>query len=126
MELNMRQLFLIVLSLLILSFSSPQKNYGETAKQQQIYKSWVLSRCLSKVQTDDAMKQDALNSASAYLEESGLPVESFTRAEPLIDSYVAKNYQGSISGTFNVKKCVDLIYSADLEQFIIEEINPIL
>lgn len=124
MGFGMKHLFLVSLLGLIAACSNMQKNDSALADEKQIYKSWVLSRCLSKVQTDSASKQDALNSASAYFEQSRLPVESFTSVEPLIDSFVGKNYHGSISGSFNVKKCVDLFYSAELEQFFIEKVNP--
>lgn len=70
---------------------------------------------MSFIAKDDALKQDALNTASAFLEASTLPVESFTAAEPLIESYLNRTYQGSVPGTFNTKKCIDLLNSNDLE-----------
>ena len=82
--------------------------------QEVIYKNWALSYCLSKIAPDAASKQDALNTASAYFEKSNLPVESFSAAEPLIQKYLDKNYTGSIPGTFNTKKCIDLYESDEL------------
>ena len=101
-----------------LSACTPCKPKENNANAQaQIYKNWVLSYCLSKIALDAASKQDALNSASAYLEKSSLPVESFTAAQPLIQKYLDKNYTGSIAGSFNTKKCIDLYQSEELSQF---------
>lgn len=80
-----------------------------------IYKNWVLSRCLSFLSPDDASKQDALNTASAFLEVSNLPLSSFLAAEPLIQDFLTRNYGGSIAGTFNTKKCIDLYTSDELD-----------
>lgn len=84
--------------------------------QETTYKTWVLSYCLSKIAPDAASKQDALNTANAYFEQSNLPIEAFNAAEPLIQKYLDKNYTGSIPGTFNTKKCLDLYQSDDLSQ----------
>lgn len=83
-----------------------------TDKEKQLYKNWVLSRCVSYIANNQVTRQDALNTASAYLEVSSLPVESFVQAEPLIKKYIEANYQGSIPGGFELKKCIDL-FSAD-------------
>ncbi len=39
------------------------------------------------------------------MELSGLQIEALTDAKPLIDEFLAKDYQGSIPGSFNRKKC---------------------
>lgn len=119
----MRYIALVVISLLIASCNIVKKNTDEIAQQKEVYKSWVLSRCLSKGLTDSVSQQDALNSASAYLEQSLLPVESLTNAEPLINKFLAKDYQGSITGSFNTKKCIDLFYSKELEDVFVKSIN---
>ncbi len=84
--------------------------------QKEIYKSWVLSRCLSYTFQNENMKQDALNTASAHFEQSTLPVEKFLDSEPIIQKFLSRNYQGSIEGTFNTKKCIDLFNSHELEE----------
>jgi len=98
-----------------------KNNKSDAEEQRKIYKSWVLSRCIASISSNEDEKQDVLNSASAYLEISHLPVDSFTNAKPLIDEFLAKNYQGSIAGTFNTKKCVDLLYSDELEKMFLME-----
>jgi len=105
----------------ILTSCTSSANFSSTAFQKSIYKNWVLSRCISKIATDEKLKQDALNSASAYLEQSDLPVDAFTNADPLIDSYLQRNYQGSIPGTFNTKKCIDLFNSDELDKLYLRE-----
>ncbi|RYY76982.1 MAG: hypothetical protein EOO52_05685 [Gammaproteobacteria bacterium] len=65
------------------------KNVSEKTTVQNItYKNWVMSRCIRKIATDEKLKQDALNSASVYLEQSDLPVEVFTNADPHIGSFL--------------------------------------
>ncbi len=116
------KLSLSILGLIFLSSCSDGKNgSGRDAVQKKIYKNWVLSRCISKIAADEKLKQDALNSASAYLEQSDLPVEAFTNSDPLIDTFLLRNYQGSIPGAFNTKKCIDLFNSDELEQLYLKE-----
>jgi len=91
---------------------APSKSNSE----KEIYKNWVLSRCLSFIANDDIQKQDALNTASAFLELSSLPVEDFLKSEKLTKKYISLTYQGSISGTFKTKKCIDLFNSNELNE----------
>ena len=70
---------------------APSKSNSE----KEIYKNWVLSRCLSFIANDDIQKQDALNTASAFLELSSLPVEDFLKSEKLTKKYISLTYQGS-------------------------------
>ena len=112
----MRITLSIVLLAILTSCSSTTNLSDKTKVQKDIYKNWVLSRCLSKAFPNEPLKQDALNSASAYLETSNLPVDAFTNADPLIDNFLQRNYQGSIPGTFNTKKCIDLFNSDELER----------
>ncbi len=91
-----------------------------TNNQEEIYKSWVVSRCLSYVFPE--YKQDALNTASAYLEQSSLPVESFIESEELIQEFINKNYAGSIPSGFNTKKCIDLFNSDELQKLYIKQL----
>jgi len=116
------RLSLSILALTFLASCSNAKSVSEKDSiQKSTYKSWVLSRCISKIATDEKLKQDALNSASAYLEQSDLSLEAFTNADPLIDSFLQHNYQGSIPGTFNTKKCIDLFNSDELEKLYLQE-----
>lgn len=98
---------------------------NDIGEQRKIYKSWVVSRCIASIATTEAEKQDALNSASAYLEVSRFSIDSLSNAKPLINEFLTKNYQGSIPGTFNTKKCVDLLYSDELEKIFLAEYKSI-
>ena len=113
------------LSILALTFLASCTNAKEASEKNAVqktnYKSWAMSRCISKIATDEKLKQDALNSASAYLEQSDLPVDAFTNADPVIDSFLQRNYQGSIPGTFNTKKCIDLFNSNELDKLYLQE-----
>jgi hypothetical protein len=98
------------------SCSNITSNKNEPDNQKIIYKNWVLSRCLSYTLQDSSQKQDALNTASAYLEQSSLSVEQLLDSEPLIQTFLSRNYQGSIKGTFNTQKCIDLFNSEELDE----------
>jgi hypothetical protein len=115
----MKSIWLVLFA--ILTSCTSTANFSSTAFQKSTYKNWVLSRCISKIATDEKLKQDALNSASAYLEQSDLSVDAVTNADPLIDSFLQRNYQGSIPGTFNTKKCIDLFNSNELDQLYLKE-----
>lgn len=67
--------------------------------------------------------QNTLNSSSAYLEQSSLSIDAFNNADPLIDSWLEKNYQGSIPGSFNTQKCIDLFNSTELKSLYQKEKN---
>lgn len=106
-----------IFSLLVFSLlacTPCKQKLPQSTMQETTYKTWVLSYCLSKIAPDAASKQDTLNTASAYFEQSNLPIEAFNAAEPLIQKYLDKNYTGSIPGTFNTKKCLDLYQSDEL------------
>lgn len=108
----MRRIILL-LAVFFITSCTHTKNTDMAFEQKAIYKNWVLSRCLSYILESE--KQDALNSASAYLEQSKLSVEALLRSEPLIEAFLSREYSGSISGTFNTKKCIDLYNSPQLE-----------
>ena len=117
----MKFIFCLVIIGVLASCSNAKSVSEKDTIQKSTYKSWVLSRCISKIATDEKLKQDALNSASAYLEQSDLSLEAFTNADPLIDSFLQHNYQGSIPGTFNTKKCIDFFNSDELEKLYLQE-----
>ncbi len=105
---------LLLLSITLLSCVQTQNNTADIENLH--FKNWALSRCLSEIASNTADKQDALNTASGYLENSSLPIEAFENADKLIKTFINKSYSGSIPGTFNTKKCIDLFYSDELEQ----------
>ncbi len=100
----------------LVSCAVPGKVPEDRDSQRNIFKDWVLSRCLSYTLKDGEQKQDALNTASAYLEKSTLSVEQIISSEPLIKKYLSRNYQGSISGSFSTMKCIDLFNSQELDE----------
>lgn len=96
--------------------NTEQQNSMSITEQRSIYKNWVVSRCLSYTLQNKEEKQDALNTASAYLELSVLPVEVLLKSEPLIQDFLKREYQGSIKGSFEIKKCIDLYSSSELDE----------
>lgn len=122
MEPSMKRtpLFLFIVVAVLTSCTQTKISSDYEADEKKIYKNWVLSRCLSYAFPSEPINQDALNSASAYLEQSKLPVEAFLAAEPIIKKIIEKNSQGSISGSFKVKNCLDLFHSSELENLFLK------
>ncbi len=111
----MNKIIILLLTCVLSSCAQIERNSSESFHQKEIFKSWVLSRCLSYTFKDPNQKQDALNTASAYLEQSTLSVELLLSSEPLIKDFLSRNYQGSIEGSFNTMKCIDLFNSSELD-----------
>lgn len=82
--------------------------------EKNLVRKWVLSRCIGHATNDALTRQDAFNSASAYLELSTMPVERFASYEGSIKEALAKSPSGSIEGSFNVKTCIDHAQALDL------------
>ena len=116
MELDMNGVVVLLVAFAITSCANIETNNSDESSQKEIFKNWVLSRCLSYTFQNENQKQDALYTASAYLEQSTLSVEQLLESEPLIQSFLSQNYQGSIAGTFNTKKCIDLFNSHELDK----------
>lgn len=111
----MNKKIILLLVFILASCAQIESIDSDVVHQEEIFKSWVLSRCLSYTFEDPNQKQDALNTASAYLEQSTLSVEQLLSSEPLIKDFLSRNYKGSIEGTFNTMKCIDLFNSPELD-----------
>lgn len=110
---------LIAVSLVILPLFAHADGYSEalTSKysQRDLLKNWALSACLDFIATDQKARDDADATASAYMEYSRLPIESFDSLRKLAQQYAAKRYGGSIPSDFNTMKCIDLYHSKELD-----------
>lgn len=84
--------------------------------EEKALKNWALSYCLANTLEPGPAKQDALNTAAAYLEAGNQPIEAYENATQLIKLYLAKNYTGITPGAFNTMKCIDLYQSAELDK----------
>ena len=111
----MIRLIALLMAISIASCTEIESKNPAHDNQKKLFKNWVLSRCLSYIFQDKEQRQDALNTASAYLEQSTFSVEQLLSSEPLIKSFLSRKYQGSIKGTFNIKKCIDLYNSQQLD-----------
>jgi len=119
----MKTWLLLLMPITLLSCANKPDNNFLADAEKLYFKNWTLSRCLSEIATDQAQKQDALNTASSYLEISSMPIEAFSSADELVKAFIAKNYSSSIPGTFNTKKCIDLFHSEELEKLYQSLIN---
>ena len=50
------------------------------------------------------------------IEVSHLSLDNLLSSEPLIHQFIEKQYDGSINGTFEIKKCIDLYNSPTLDE----------
>ena len=57
----------LLLLALITSCTTSTIHPTKNSKQKEIYRNWVLSRCLNYTLNNKADRQDALNTASSYL-----------------------------------------------------------
>jgi hypothetical protein len=88
--------------------------------EDKALKNWVLSYCFASTLEPGAAKQDALNTAGAYLQAGNQPIEAYEKATEMINTYLAKSYEGVTPGAFNTKKCIDLYQSHELELLVHE------
>lgn len=117
----MKWLRLLVLSICGLQVYHSSYAYDElTTKysQSELLTNWALSHCLSIVYKDDAIKDDASATASAYLEYGKQPVEIYHEIDRIAKKYVGLKYGGSISSDFATMKCIDFIHGKELRNLI--------
>ncbi len=90
----------------------------ERYSQETLLKNWALSVCLGIVNKDQRDKDDAGETASAYLEFGRQPLEAYGEIRELVKTYAARNYGGSIESEFNTMKCIDLFHSGQLDRLV--------
>lgn len=119
----MKRLIVLFILAFIVACKPSSNSRVNIEEQKKLYKGWVLSKCIGAAFAEENVRQDAYNSAGSYLELSRFPIESLSAAEPLINQFIARNYQGSIPGSFYTKACLDLFYSDELENLVLEKIK---
>ncbi len=112
----MKRFAVLLFSFVLTSCANTPANVSQMDIQKQNFKNWTISQCLAEISSAESDRQDSLNTASGYLENSNLSIEAFENADKLVKKFVARDYSGSIPGTFNTKKCIDLFYSDELEK----------
>ncbi|HRH77035.1 MAG TPA: T6SS amidase immunity protein Tai4 family protein [Cellvibrionaceae bacterium] len=117
-QIKMSFWLLLTASLVATLSCAPQgkKAGAQISPEEKAFKNWTLSYCLASALEPGPAKQDALNTAGAYLEQGNQPIEAYEQATQLITSYLAKTYTGIRPGTFNTKKCLDLYESNELDR----------
>ena len=90
--------------------------------QVRILKNWALSRCLAKAAGEGPPGDDAAKSAAAYLEMGTGAIESYDEIDALADTYLQRQYGGSVKSEYNTMKCIDLYESRELET-LVEELS---
>lgn len=90
----------------------------EQYSQETLLKNWALSVCLGIVNKDQRDKDDAGETASAYLEFGRQPLEAYGEIRELAKTYAARRYGGSIESEFNTMKCIDLFHSGQLDHLV--------
>ena len=105
---------------LLLGF--PQHGYAQSDvsnySQKTLLKNWAFSRCLGQVYKDEKTKDDANSSAAAYLEYGHQPITAYEKLDVLVARYASRKYSGSVDSQFNTMKCIDLLYSKELDELV--------
>jgi hypothetical protein len=83
-----------------------------------LLKKWTLSRCLAKAGADSPAGEDAAKTAAAYLERGATGIEIYEKLDALADSYLKREYAGSVKSHYNTMKCLDLYDSEELDRLI--------
>lgn len=91
--------------------------------ERRLAKDWALSICVGAIAGPGRLRVDTNNTASALMEKGSLGVESYHRLMALADRFVARHYSGSIPGTFNMLKCIDMYHSAELDRLVAAEVR---
>lgn len=86
--------------------------------QATLLKKWALSRCLAKASANSAAGDDAAKAAAAYLERGAAGVEIYEKLDALADSYLTREYTGSVKSNYNTMKCLDLYDSEELDRLV--------
>lgn len=97
------------------SAADPTPQTGKYS-QKTLLKNWTLSRCLGQAYGIKAAEDDAYRTAGAYLEFSRVPVERFERLSALVEKYLRADFRGSVEGSYNTMKCIDLFHSRELDR----------
>lgn len=89
-----------------------------SADESTLLRDWALARCLGRIQSTEDSREDAYRTASAYLERTSAPLETYEKIDALVATFASKPYSGSIPGSFNTMKCIDLYHSEALEDIV--------
>ena len=92
------------------------KSPGEKYSQKMLLKNWALSVCLAEIAQDEKTRTDASETASAYLEFGGQPIEAYDLLAALAKKYAKLKYGSAIKSELNAMKCIDLFHSKELDQ----------
>jgi hypothetical protein len=96
----------------------PQPRPIETYSQKELLKNWALSTCFYDIAQDQATKDDASTTASAYLQFGHQQMQVYHELGKLVDEFVAKKYGGSVPSEYNTMKCIDLYHSKELDRLV--------
>jgi len=96
------------------------KSATESYSQKTLLKNWALSVCLARIASDPTGRSDANATASAYMEFGQQPIEAYDALRVLAEKFAARKYGGSVASEFNTMKCIDLLYSIELDSIATE------
>lgn len=119
----MRTVLILGLSVCLVQQSSAHIPKTEHYPQDMLLKNWALSRCLAKSYDEQAVRNDANATASAYLEYGKQSIEVYNQLDELVDKYVSLTYGGSVRSNFNTMKCIDLYHSKELQQMVLSALR---
>lgn len=79
-----------------------------------LLKDWALSRCLAKAADGQTFAGDAARTAAVYLERTKADIARFEQLEALVERFLARPNGGSVEGSYQTLKCIELYHSQDL------------
>ncbi|WP_412098481.1 type VI secretion system amidase immunity protein Tai4 [Enterobacter sp.] len=109
---------LCICGMLVWQPSYAQEALTREYSQPELLRNWALSHCLALVYKNDAVKNDASATASAYLEYGKQSLETYHEIDEIAKKYAELKYTGSIASEFNTMKCIDFIHGRELNELI--------
>ena len=91
--------------------------------EEQMYRSFAVSRCLALATPESDVGRDAVRSAAGYLELGRLPIEAYEAASALAEAQLKVPYNAQDGGSLDVMRCVDL-YDSDAMGKLVREHVP--
>lgn len=116
--------FLAAVVVLGATSCTAQRKSADTADtQRRLLKNWTLCRCLARA-SGDPINSDAARSAAAYLETSTAGIDVYERLEALGEAHLARPSSGSVKGSYDTIKCIDLYHGAELDAAVRQPSKP--
>ena len=110
-----------VLSLVLLGSACAAHGSMSEPTEATLLRDWALSRCIAKAAKDSPMAGDAARTAAVFLERGSSEITKYEELEKLVDRFLAREYSGSVPGSYDTLKCIDMYHSRELTEAAIAQ-----